>query len=361
MTHVINGRNVNDALISGLWYLHNNGIESNSRNGRVLVAPSPVVTEYSCPNERVLFPPLRDANPFFHLFESLWMLAGRNDVAFPAYFAKQVAEYSDDGKTLHGAYGYIWRTKFDYDQIYVIIKELIANPQSRRCVLSMWNPSDRTKSDDIGYSASFDDKNDLFLAVNGGKDVPCNTHVYFDTLNEVLNMTVSCRSNDIVWGCYGANAVHFSMLHEYMALATGIPQGVYRQFSNNYHLYLDRPDVKRLFNEKGEPLPMFAASYDTKMRPYPMWERGETKDGFDYDLLKFFRAWAPCCFFKEGYFKRDYFEHVVLPLNNAYSHYQRGNLAGDEPFAWADACVALDWRKAAIEWLERRTKNAKPK
>jgi hypothetical protein len=48
---------------------------------KVLVSQTPVVTCYSAPTQRVLFSPMRDANPFFHLMEALWMLAGRDDVA----------------------------------------------------------------------------------------------------------------------------------------------------------------------------------------------------------------------------------------------------------------------------------------
>ena len=52
------------------------------------------------PCERVLLYPERNANPFFHLYESLWMLAGRNDVAGPARYAKNMNNYSDNGVTL---------------------------------------------------------------------------------------------------------------------------------------------------------------------------------------------------------------------------------------------------------------------
>jgi thymidylate synthase len=55
----------------------------------------------------------------------------------------------------------------------------------------------------------------------------------------VLDLTVLCRSNDVVWGAYGANAVHFSVLQEYLAGRIGVDVGVMYQFSNNYHGYVD--------------------------------------------------------------------------------------------------------------------------
>jgi hypothetical protein len=50
-------------------------------------------------------------------------------------------------------------------------------------------------------------------------------------------MTVFNRSNDIVWGAYGANAVHFSFLLEFMSRLTNYPVGTYTQISVNWHAY----------------------------------------------------------------------------------------------------------------------------
>jgi hypothetical protein len=176
----------------------------------------------------VLFHPERDANPFFHLYESLWMLAGRNDVAGPLKYAKQMAAYSDDGETFWGAYGWRWRRAFpgagigNYaaDQLRSIAEALRKNPEDRRQVLQMWHS-----------------EKDLAAV---GKDVPCNLTATFQTSYDgKLDLVVFNRSNDIVWGCYGANAVHFSFLQEYMARWVGLPVGTYTQVSVNWHGYLN--------------------------------------------------------------------------------------------------------------------------
>src|SRR4051812_36564006 len=78
-------------------------------SGVYLSIDEPVILTYEKPLERVLFNAARDANPFLHLYEALYMLAGRNDVAPLAYYAKQMRQYSDDGVTLNGSYGYRWR------------------------------------------------------------------------------------------------------------------------------------------------------------------------------------------------------------------------------------------------------------
>ena len=99
----ISARNVSMALSYGLDMLFSVGVEEPSRNGPVLACPEPCIITYHKPAERVVFSPIRDANPFFHLMESLWMLAGRNDLAWPVQFNKRFKEYSDDGKSLAGA------------------------------------------------------------------------------------------------------------------------------------------------------------------------------------------------------------------------------------------------------------------
>ena len=187
-----------------------------TRNGRALVYQAPVIVSHVMPWRRVLFDPVRNANPFFHYMEAIWMLAGSENVDFPSKFAKQIREYSDDGTTLNGAYGFRWRYHWD-DQIDEVIEMLKTDPNTRRAVLTMWDPQY-----DLGSSS---------------KDLPCNTHVYFRKVNERLDMTVCNRSNDLVWGMLGANVVHMSILQEYIANATKIEVGTYHQFTNNLHIY----------------------------------------------------------------------------------------------------------------------------
>ena len=52
-------------------------------------------------------------------------------------------------------------------------------------------------------------------------------------------MTVCNRSNDLIWGCCGANAVHMSYLQEYVASMVNVKVGTYTQFTQNLHAYKD--------------------------------------------------------------------------------------------------------------------------
>lgn len=135
----IAARNVNQAYVEGLWKMKILGVEADSRNGKVRRIPGPVATTYYKPTERMLLNPKRDANPFFHIFEGVWMLAGRNDVEFVKRFNSNIGQYSDDEKTLAGAYGYRWRHYFGEDQLKWLVNHLASGPNSRHAVLQMFH------------------------------------------------------------------------------------------------------------------------------------------------------------------------------------------------------------------------------
>lgn len=322
-TQVIHVRNVNEALIEGLWRLKTGGVLEGSRNGPVLVAPGPVVTEYSHPRERVLWNPLRDANPVFHLIESLWMLAGRSDVDSLLPFNKQMAQYAEEGGYLHGAYGHRWRNHFRRDQLDSVIGLLRADPNTRRAVLAMW-----------------DADSDLDNTV---KDLPCNTHIYFDLRGGALNMTVCCRSNDVVWGAYGANAVHFSILQEFLACALGVEMGVYRQMSNNFHAYTESAQVQALLDAPWTaPDPYINTSAPPPMvklvQPYEPWT------DFLMDCQDLFEQMSNPEFEYRTYFMN----RVAAPLADAYL----GRKAG-RPIDWG-SILDCDWKLAFQQWVARR-------
>lgn len=357
MIRHIRAESVSQALCEGLYHLSYHGIEEPSRNGPVIVSACPVVTTYVAPQRRVLVSERRDANPFFHLFEALWMLAGRNDVAFPAKFASNLANYSDDAVTLNGAYGHRWRNHFRYDQLSLLIGELRTNPKTRRAVLQMWDGG--AGEGGPGYPG------DLKLALEGSRDVPCNTAAYFDTIGGKLNMTVTCRSNDIIWGAYGANAVHFSILLEYMAGMTGIPMGVYRQFSNNFHAYTDLVSRDQfasyadsvaascIYSSGGT---LKARVFDVPVRTVPLIADGEA-EAWHRDL-QLFMSLVDAHTNKDSSvyndFETTFYKKVVGPMWNTWALWK--GKAYDDAHHNTLTIVADDWRLAAQDWLSIREK-----
>lgn len=324
MINVVSQENVNDAFEEALWIFKIAAKGKNSvqetRNGKAIVLPDPLVTVLHSPKERVIFWDKRDANPFLHLMESLWMLAGRNDVGFPAHFAKKFYEFSDDHHTLNGAYGFRWRHYFGYDQLPRLIDLLRREPNTRRAVLQMWHPND--------------------LGANS-KDIPCNLSIAFDLREGRLNSYISNRSNDIVWGLYGANAVHFSILQEYVASCLGVEVGRMTTFSINAHAYtwLGKLDEMLLYpvsdnryfsGEVGEPYPLMRTEKDT----------------WDSDLRYFLSSPGD-----RGYGYHDsFFTEVAMPMYRAW----RSRSYHDTALAVLDDVAADDWRTAAREWIVRR-------
>lgn len=332
-------RNVNDGLAYALKALEQAGVRRKSRNGDVTYFPVPTTIFYHEPRERVLWNEKRDANPFFHFFESLWMLDGRRDVAFPARFAKKIVDYSDDTRSLNGAYGYRWRRQFGRDQIKVIAKRLRENPDDRRCVLQMWDAGS-----DLGSSS---------------KDVPCNTNVFFAISPDGrLDMTVCNRSNDIVWGCFGANAVHFSFLQEYLASWIGVEVGRYWQMANNLHLYdFNRNQVSTVLPEwesDGAEEPYNAGL----VAPFRLNQMGwEDMKTWDEDLSMFMEHPLSVGF------RHAFFRRVALPMMAAWNSYSRKE--DEDRFSKARdnlrQCLAYDWTMACDQWLGRREALARAK
>lgn len=333
---ILKVRNVHEALPRALKLIEQTGVARGSRNGPVLLGPS-VTTIYERPTELVLFWPERDANPFFHIYEALWMLQGRNDVQPLVRYAKNILNYSDDGLTLFGAYGHRWK-HLKFDQLQIIARRLKADPDDRRSVLQMW-------------SAAMD--------LDGvGKDHPCNLIATFQRgLQGELNLTVFCRSNDIIWGCYGANAVHFGMLLEYMALAIGCPVGTYTQISVNWHVYTGNPiwEATRLLrpDTAGFVANPYAAG---QVYPTPMATAGDVErvDELIADLL----ADADSGFLFEGGGDgpEEPWARMVYHVLLAHHRYKtQGWRQGMDVLIEADARIPRnDWIMAGAEWLQRR-------
>ncbi len=322
--HVIEAENVNHAYTAGMNFLADFGEEHDSRAGKVLRSPVPVTTIYAEPCQRVLFNGTRDCNPFFHLFESIWMLAGRQDVESLLQFNKRMGDYSDDGKIFHGAYGYRWRHHFGSDQIETVVEQLKENKEDRRAMICMWDVEE-----DSG---------------NNCKDIPCNDMIKFDAYSGKLNMIVFCRSNDIIWGAYGANAVHMSFLQEYMAAAIGIPVGTYSQISCDYHAYKDvyEKKVKNIHN-----IDKYALN-DLTYQPLVL--ENETANSFLEDCEDFYGK----LIFTDTDFTTAFFKETVMPMYTVHKIYKGGKKKA--ALGLCENIYAPDWKCAAKEWIERRIK-----
>lgn len=358
-------RNVNTAFRSLVQFFQwdqqgRHGIscvaKRETRNGPVLVVEEPVIVTYERPVERVLLNSARDANPFFHLYESLWMLAGRNDIApLNYYLSGRYSQFSDDGVTANGAYGYRWRHPWsgDYerpDQLEVIVDRLRKKPEDRRCVLQMWNVED-----------------DL-LKIETSRDVCCNLSVCFllRTIKNppemkrldktVLDMTVFNRSNDLIWGMLGANVVHFSFLQEYMATQLGVQVGVYNQVTNNLHVYLENGAWKpeEYLTEYESPETSTERWYtDNTTRMVPLIRDPAV---FERELSVFVEMNKNEQLVTQNTsWEEPFLRTVAQPMCHAFHMHKTRDY--NASCYWAQQIKAEDWRMAAENWVWKRKKN----
>lgn len=334
---VITARNPQEALPLGLTLLRDEGVQRDSRNGPVLLAPCPVTSVYTHPRERVIFWPTRDANVAFHLYESLHMIAGRNDVVALARYAKNMLNYSDDGVTQHANYGHRWRKEFGMDQLEIVARRLREDPTDRRSVLQMWD-----------CRIDLDKK---------GLDFPCNLMAIPQVNSKgELDLTVFQRSADAIWGVYGANAVHLTFMQEYLSLWIGCPLGTFYHTSVNFHSYLNTFEpIKELASQSYQP-------YKDGVRALPLTKprQGELPN----DVIKRLDGYITTLLFHaDSGFSLPKFNDEEPWVDVAYAvlkaHELWRTLAAPERFEEALSVLAaqsqdVDWVKAMVEWVTRR-------
>lgn len=343
-------KNVCHAYARGMNTLREIGIRESSRAGDVLVSPVPVVTVYSRPTERVLFDAGRDANPFFHLMESVWMLSGSSDGRWlDRYVSDFSSRFAEKDGSIHGAYGKRWRSHFTRgetlngilqrrDQLLEIGDMMYRDATTRQAVLTMWDPLA-----------------DLGAVV---KDKPCNTHVYLrahqlePSSEMVLDITVCCRSNDIIWGAYGANAVHMSVMGEVLAGLAGMRLGMYYQVSNNWHAYVD--PFEKLHQGRLMLDDRYGDSVEaTPILPHRLSSRHDLREAAQ-DVLEDCSCFLSTRDSPDTHieYQSAWFNEVVAPMHRAHSAWKSGDR--QTALGLMDRVAASDWRVAGQEWMARR-------
>lgn len=324
--------NVNEALPIGLQIVQNHGVERVSRGIPFIEVPGPVTTVYRTPQRRVLFDSVRDANPFFHLMESLWILAGSNRAALPEYFLGSITRFSDNGISFHGAYGERLRFAYGFDQLAQVIDLLREKPDTRQAVVSIWHP-----------------EKDLATAT---KDLPCNDMVMFSIRDGYLHMTVCNRSNDVIWGAYGANAVQFSMLQEWVAAMTETNVGYYVQQSNSYHVYPDNPFWQNYINGHHDAGHVVNPYMDPECDVFPLALNMDEALMVQRDCEKLDERAQEGIKLNAAGYESTYFNRVVVPMITGYDRYKAKDFWGAlEALRYVEA---VDWRAACTMWVMRR-------
>lgn len=306
------------ALHETMWRMRVCGKLEDTRNGLVWTIPEPFMLTVEYPWQRVINCPVRNANPFFHVMETVWMFSGARDCIWLERFNKRVREYANNS-VIHGAYGHRWFVAWG-DQVERTITLLRDEPTTRQAVIQMWDPM----SDHLRH----------------WKDRPCNTQLMFRARGDYLDMTVINRSNDMIWGMFGANCVHMSYLHEFIARASGFQQGKYHVFSNNLHFYQDLyPNGQQIWDNLVE------CNLYPGHKSFPVLSLPDS----------YVRMRHECIAFMTGFngVTLPWLTKVAKPMHDCY-------LAKTPGARIAHASLIEDdgWRVAALQWLERRYENA---
>lgn len=154
------------------------------------------------------------------IHELLWFLKGDTNIAYLQQNGVRIwDEWADEHGSLGPVYGYQWRSWPDpkggsVDQIANVLKQIRTTPQSRRLIVSAWNPAQ----------------------VDEMKLPPCHCLFQFYVANGRLSCQLYQRSADIFLGV-PFNIASYALLLAMVAQVTGLEPGEFIHTLGDAHLY----------------------------------------------------------------------------------------------------------------------------
>ncbi len=192
------------------------------------------------------------------IYELLWFLNGDTNIHYlNEHGVKIWNDWADKSGELGPVYGAQWRNWNDegIDQIKIAVDQIKNNPDSRRIIVSAWNPSVLPDS-----GKSFDEN------VAGGKAAlpPCHAWFQFYVSNGRLSCQLYQRSADIFLGV-PFNIASYALLTMMMAQVTGLQPGDFVHTLGDAHIYLNHLDQVMLqLSRKPRPLPQMEINPEVK-------------------------------------------------------------------------------------------------
>jgi thymidylate synthase len=182
------------------------------------------------------------------IYELLWFLRGETNVHWLQEHGVTIwNEWADVNGELGPVYGYQWRswpTRTDgtIDQISNLIRDIKANPDSRRLIVTAWNPAD----------------------VPNMALPPCHCLFQFYVANGELSCQLYQRSADIFLGV-PFNIASYALLTMMVAQVTGLKAGEFIHTFGDAHLYLNHVEQAReQLSRKPHPLPIMHINPEVK-------------------------------------------------------------------------------------------------
>ncbi|MCM4157741.1 thymidylate synthase [Gramella sp. AN32] len=202
------------------------------------------------------------------IYELLWFLKGDTNIDYLKENGVRIwNEWADENGNLGPVYGHQWRNwnSEDIDQIKEVIQTLKTNPNSRRMLVSAWNPSVLPDP-----SKSFSEN------VANGKAAlpPCHAFFQFYVADGKLSCQLYQRSADVFLGV-PFNIASYALLTMMMAQVCGYEAGDFVHTFGDVHIYSNHMEqVELQLSRNPKPLPQM------KLNP-------EIKDIFDFDFEDF--------------------------------------------------------------------------
>jgi thymidylate synthase len=180
--------------------------------------------------------------------ELLWFLAGDTNVKYLQDNGVTIwDEWADKHGELGPVYGKQWRSWSApdggvIDQMRGVVEDIKRNPDSRRLIVSAWNPADLPK---------------MALA-------PCHALFQFYVANGRLSCQLYQRSADVFLGV-PFNIASYALLTHMVAHVTGLQPGDFVHTLGDAHLYRNHLAQARLqLTRKPHPLPQLKLNPDVK-------------------------------------------------------------------------------------------------
>ena len=173
------------------------------------------------------------------IYELLWFLKGDTNINYLTENGVRIwNEWADEQGDLGPVYGHQWRNwnSDEIDQITEVIETLKKNPDSRRMLVSAWNPSVLPDT-----SKSFSEN------VANGKAAlpPCHAFFQFYVANGKLSCQLYQRSADIFLGV-PFNIASYALLTMMIAQVCDLKLGDFVHTFGDVHLYNNHLEQAKL-------------------------------------------------------------------------------------------------------------------
>ncbi|SDM23906.1 thymidylate synthase [Modicisalibacter muralis] len=163
------------------------------------------------------------------IHELLWFLRGDTNIAYlKAHNVRIWDEWADENGDLGPVYGYQWRSwphpnGGHVDQIAGVVEQIKRNPDSRRLIVSAWNPA---LVDEMALP-------------------PCHALFQFYVAEGRLSCQLYQRSADIFLGV-PFNIASYALLTQMIAQVCGLAPGEFVHTLGDAHLYLNHLEQAEL-------------------------------------------------------------------------------------------------------------------